>query len=209
MSDAPRRSEREDLPGGWLPPSDASPDRDAFGRPWEERSADTTDRPVAPASWPGAAATTRRAPGAHPASFGARAQAAVVDFFVRLALVLAGSLAGAPLFLAGETAGVVGLVAGIGLGFVAGLAYAPLMMSRTGGQTIGHKASGTRIVSRDGTPVTGGQAALREVVVKWLVFDAVGGTLFLPTLLNYLWPLWDEQNEALHDKLCRTRVVDA
>jgi uncharacterized RDD family membrane protein YckC len=26
-------------------------------------------------------------------------------------------------------------------------------------------------------------------------------------LLNYLWPLWDDKNQALHDKAARTNVV--
>ena len=28
-------------------------------------------------------------------------------------------------------------------------------------------------------------------------------------LLDYLWPLWDPKNEALHDKIGGTRVVEA
>jgi len=34
------------------------------------------------------------------------------------------------------------------------------------------------------------------------------GVLFgLVTLLDYLWPLWDDKNQALHDKVARTNVV--
>jgi uncharacterized RDD family membrane protein YckC len=165
------------------------------------------------AGWPGAGPDQpfagNQVQGMRVAEFGSRAQAAVVDFFVRLAFVLAGTLVGALLFFAGETAGGIGLLVGIGVGFLAGLAYAPLMMARTGGQTVGHKASGTRIVNRDGSSLSLGQSALREVVVKWLVIDVVGGSFLLPSLLNYLWPLWDDKNEALHDKLTRTRVVEA
>jgi uncharacterized RDD family membrane protein YckC len=237
--DVPQRPERENLPGGeppgasggWLPPSDAEPGTDPFGRPWErQETSPTASGPPTPAAWPGhgseqatAPAPVASWPGAGPgrpsgdgqvqgmrvAEFGSRAQAAIVDFFVRLALVLAGTLVGALLFFAGETAGTVGLVVGIVIGFIAGLAYAPLMLARTGGQTVGHKASGTRIVNRDGSTLSLGQSALREVVVKWLVIDVVGGSFLLPSLLNYLWPLWDDKNEALHDKLTRTRVVEA
>ncbi len=37
----------------------------------------------------------------------------------------------------------------------------------------------------------------------------IGGlfTILILPLLNYLWPLWDKKNEALHDKMCSTRVV--
>jgi uncharacterized RDD family membrane protein YckC len=31
-------------------------------------------------------------------------------------------------------------------------------------------------------------------------------TVYLLTLLNYLWP-WDPRNQALHDKICDTVVV--
>lgn len=33
--------------------------------------------------------------------------------------------------------------------------------------------------------------------------------LYLGTLLNYLWPLWDKENRALHDMAASTRVVRA
>jgi uncharacterized RDD family membrane protein YckC len=34
------------------------------------------------------------------------------------------------------------------------------------------------------------------------------GTLFgLLGLLNYLWPLWDQKRQALHDKVASTNVV--
>ena len=47
---------------------------------------------------------------------------------------------------------------------------------------------------------------LREVVVKWLLFDAVLGavTFGLAPLLDVLWPLWDEENRALHDFIVGT-----
>ena len=31
----------------------------------------------------------------------------------------------------------------------------------------------------------------------------------MPTILNYLWPLWDDKNQALHDKIVKSRVVRA
>ena len=32
-------------------------------------------------------------------------------------------------------------------------------------------------------------------------------TAYLLTLINYLWPLWDPRNQALHDKMCDTVVL--
>jgi uncharacterized RDD family membrane protein YckC len=93
---------------------------------------------------------------------------------------------------------------------VVALLYAPLMMSRTNGQTIGRKATGIRVVRAKGEPMTFGFAALREVAVKALLFGAVGQVTFgLAGVIDVLWPLWDEENRALHDMIVNTRVVRA
>ena len=90
---------------------------------------------------------------------------------------------------------------------------APLFMMRDGdrnGQSPGKQMVGIRVVREDGQPITFGSALLREVVVKMLLFETVGSLIFLlPTALNYLWPLWDEQDRALHDMIVSTRVVQA
>jgi uncharacterized RDD family membrane protein YckC len=95
-----------------------------------------------------------------------------------------------------------------GLGQLASWPYAPIMMARTNGQTVGHRFTQTRITWDDGSPATGGRAATREILIKGILFDSLAGFLcYIPTLLNYLWPLWDDKNEALHDKVCNTHVV--
>lgn len=52
---------------------------------------------------------------------------------------------------------------------------------------------------------------IRFAVVNVLVLAGDGGVLYWVAagfvLLNYLWPLWDEKNQALHDKAARTNVV--
>jgi uncharacterized RDD family membrane protein YckC len=102
---------------------------------------------------------------------------------------------------------------GILLGFVASLTYYPLLMMRQGeanGQTLGKQVTGIRVVQESGEPFTYGPAALREFAIKNLLFGTVGGFfLAIPTLLDYLWPLWDDENRALHDMLASTRVVQA
>jgi uncharacterized RDD family membrane protein YckC len=86
--------------------------------------------------------------------------------------------------------------------------YAPAMMARTNGQTFGRMAMGIRVVRAKGQPMTFGFAMLREVVVKALLFGLFGGiTGGLVHLLDVLWPLWDEENRALHDFVVDTRVV--
>jgi uncharacterized RDD family membrane protein YckC len=116
-------------------------------------------------------------------------------------------LVGAIAYVGGDAAGEVGLVLGLVVGGIASLAYAPIMLARTNGQTVGHRVVDTRIVYVNGQPMTGGRGFVREILVKAILFDGIGGLIWIPTLLNYLWPLWDDNNEALHDKVCGTRVV--
>jgi uncharacterized RDD family membrane protein YckC len=115
-------------------------------------------------------------------------------------------------FFASDEVGVVSLIVGLLLSFVAiaivALLYAPLLMSRTNGKTLGRMAMGIRVVRANGRPITFGFAMLREVVVKALLFGFLGSITFgLATLADVLWPLWDDENRALHDFVVDTRVV--
>ena len=115
-------------------------------------------------------------------------------------------------FFGGEDAGVVSVVVGLMLGFLAvaivALLYAPLMMARTNGKTLGRMAMGIRVVRASGEAMTFSWALLREVVVKALLFGFLGSLTFgIASLLDVLWPLWDDENRALHDFVVNTRVV--
>jgi len=91
------------------------------------------------------------------------------------------------------------------------LIYYPLTMRRGGshnGQTLGKQVARIRVIREDGYPVTAQTAILREVLVKNLLFATLGACAFLiPYLLDFLWPLWDDRNQALHDKMASTLVV--
>jgi hypothetical protein len=51
-------------------------------------------------------------------------------------------------------------------------------------------------------------AMLREVGVKALLFGIAGSvTAGLANLADVLWPLWDDENRALHDFVVNSRVV--
>jgi uncharacterized RDD family membrane protein YckC len=115
-------------------------------------------------------------------------------------------------FFAGEDAGLVSVFVGFLLAVVcvsiAALFYAPWLMARTNGKTLGRMATGIRVVRANGQPMTFGFAMLREVAVKALLFGIAGSLTFgLAQLLDYLWPLWDEENRALHDFIVDTRSV--
>ena len=153
------------------------------------------------------------APGAYVlAGWWRRAGAAIIDGVVVFGIgtVLA-LLVGASLFSVDES-GVAGLVLGL-LVFVffvgvGSLVYAPVMMGRTNGKTLGRMATGIRVVRADHQPITVGFAALREVAVKWLLVGIISAlTIGLVWLVDVLWPLWDDENRALHDFVVSTRTV--
>jgi uncharacterized RDD family membrane protein YckC len=115
-------------------------------------------------------------------------------------------------FFAGEDAGWVSIMVGLFLAVICvsimALLYAPALMARTNGRTFGRMAVGIRVVRAKGEDMTFGFAMLREVAVKALLFG-IASTLTggLASLADVLWPLWDEENRALHDLIVDTRVV--
>ena len=89
--------------------------------------------------------------------------------------------------------------------------YAPLLMARDGehnGQTWGKQTLGIRAVRDNDQPWDFGNAALREVVLKNLAVGIASSIIpFIPWFLNFFWPLWDDQNRALHDLAVSSHVV--
>ena len=115
-------------------------------------------------------------------------------------------------FLAGDDTGTASLIVGLFLSIIAiaivSILYAPVLMARTNGKTLGRMAMGIRVVRASGEPVTFGYAMLREVAVKVLLFGFAGSLTFsLVNLADALWPLWDDENRALHDFVVNSRVV--
>jgi uncharacterized RDD family membrane protein YckC len=115
-------------------------------------------------------------------------------------------------FFASDEVGVVAIVVGALLAIlsvaVVALLYAPALMARTNGKTLGRMATGIRVIRADRRPMTFGFAMLREVAVKTLLVSVASSFTFgLAWLLDILWPLWDEENRALHDFVVNTRTV--
>jgi len=133
---------------------------------------------------------------------------AMVIFFV----LLAGSLG-----ISGDDsdAGFWALVGGALLSVVIfaviAILYAPTTMARQGahnGQTFGKQLLGIRVVRDSGEPMTFWPAALREVVIKGLAVGIASSIIpFIPWFLDNFWPLWDDENRALHDMAVSTHVV--
>jgi uncharacterized RDD family membrane protein YckC len=99
------------------------------------------------------------------------------------------------------------------IGLVVAFFYFPLTMMREGehnGKSLGKQILGIRVARDDGQSVTFGWALLRQFVVIYLLFQVVGGFLFgIPWLIDVLWPLWDDQNRALHDMIVKSHVFRA
>jgi uncharacterized RDD family membrane protein YckC len=91
--------------------------------------------------------------------------------------------------------------------FLATAIYSPLLMARPGavnGQTIGKQALGIRVVHAEGGEMTVSRGLLRDGVGKALL-----GLVPFYSIVDVLVPLFDQQNQALHDKVGSTYVVVA
>jgi uncharacterized RDD family membrane protein YckC len=81
--------------------------------------------------------------------------------------------------------------------------YFTVMHGRERGQTLGKRALGIRVVADGGGRLGYGRAFGRYAIT--FVF----GIFLIPVVLDYLWPLWDRKNQALHDKAVGSLVVRA
>lgn len=155
--------------------------------------------------------------GAPPGPSGGTAHTEAVEYAGWWLRVEAAFLDGAVLVIPGLVLTVV-LIAGLGsspagtllrllagYGLTAG--YSVWTMTRPGarnGQTLGKQRVGIRVVRDDGRPVKAGTVLRREVLIKGLLATV---TLGIFGLFDYLWPLGDATNRALHDKMVLTHVV--
>jgi uncharacterized RDD family membrane protein YckC len=147
------------------------------------------------------------------ASWGSRLAAQVIDWLVLLipAGIVTAALIGG-LDADSSTGEVIGLsILSFVLWSAIVLLYAPLLMIRGGernGQTLGKQAVGITVVRDTGEQFGFWWAVLREVVVKNLAVGIASSIIpLIPWFLNYFWPLWDDENRALHDMVCKTHVI--
>ena len=150
------------------------------------------------------------------AGWWSRVGAAVVDGVIigvgGLVLVIAITAPFSIGFFASDGVGIVAVLVGLLIAVlctsIVALFYAPALMARTNGKTLGRSATGCRVIRADGKPITFGFAMVREVLVKTLLVGIVSGaTGGIGWLLDVLWPLWDEENRALHDFVVNTRTI--
>lgn len=87
--------------------------------------------------------------------------------------------------------------------------YPTLWIAYKKGQTVGKRMLGIRVVRNDGSFLGLAHAALREVVVKQLMFGFAASFSFgAIQVLDVLWPFADRRNRCLHDIVARTRVIE-
>jgi uncharacterized RDD family membrane protein YckC len=153
-------------------------------------------------------------PGTELACWGSRFGARVLDALVLIVILLLVAAPGGVLLglESSGTLGIVLLIVGILIDLAIWALYRPFLVRRHGrrnGQTLGKQWLGIRAIRNNGAPFDWRAGLLRELVVKGLLFNFIGFWFFatLPWLLNYLWPLWDDENRALHDMIVSTHVV--
>jgi uncharacterized RDD family membrane protein YckC len=88
-----------------------------------------------------------------------------------------------------------------GIGAVIQILYVTLLLGSSS-RTLGMRALGTYVIDgQTGGPITYARALGRTIVQILLQITIIGG------LLDVLWPLWDAQNQTLHDKAVGTLVL--
>lgn len=129
----------------------------------------------------------------------------VIGFFLALISLFEDGDFGGEVSTALIIAGVIFLVLGAGI-LIAYLVWWLIVLGRA--QTPGKQIVGIRAVNYAGEPLSWGMMFVREFLVKGLLFSILYGlTLGIMFLVDNLWPLWDDNNQTLHDKVASTYVV--
>ena len=83
--------------------------------------------------------------------------------------------------------------------------YGTLMCGSKRAQTLGMMAMGTKAVKLSTGEPIGYAVALGRALFE----ELLAALLFLPWVLDMLFPIWDRKNQTLHDKVSGTIVVKA
>ena len=147
------------------------------------------------------------------AGWGSRVGALLLDTLFTVLIGAVGAGIGVGLLLTGVTGlEVIGIIVLVLTYIFIVVLFRPLLLARGGernGQTWGKQIVGIRVVRDTQQSLSLGYGVLREFVVVGLLFGFIGGTFLIPPLLDYLWPLWDDENRTLHDMIVSTHVVRA
>ena len=147
------------------------------------------------------------------AGWGRRFAAWLLDgIFSTLLSLVGGGLAGGLVFLAiyvlagGDATEVaVGMAAVVGIvaALVTAGCYYTYLHGNERGQTWAKRMLGIRV--RD--EATGGRIGYGRAFARWILPVLFWNFLYIPGILDGLWPLWDEKRQTWHDKIVRSVVV--
>src|SRR5918997_3282565 len=190
---------RDEQPGPQAPPPPP-------GGPQAPGPAGGGRRPCAQQAAPGCSG--------HPLpGWGTRLAAYLIDALILLVPVVILTIIVVAIAAGSDTGAIVTGVLGFLAYLVVAFFYAPFLMARDGqynGETWGKQMMNVRVVRDSGQPMSLGWAALREIAVKGLAVWLASSIIpLIPWFLNFFWPLWDDENQALHDKIVSTHVVKA
>lgn len=135
------------------------------------------------------------------AGFWMRLVAALIDAFIVFVLqfLLGSLLALAGVAAAGQQASAGNIAILVQLfGFALSCGYY-VVFTGYGGQTPGKMALRIKVIRRDGSPLSYGRAAFREVPAKFISGIILG--------IGYLMVAFDEQKQGLHDRMADTYVI--
>lgn len=122
----------------------------------------------------------------------------LADLFPRfIALMIDNAISGAIIGIIGVNDA--WLLGGI-LGFIVGVGYQWLFLTRNNGQTPGKMLMGIQVIKADGTAITEMDVLMRHIGY------ILNSALFM---LGWLWAVVDSEKQGFHDKLARTYVVVA
>ena len=136
--------------------------------------------------------------GQAPAQYGQRVVAYLIDVVLVIPILIVGGI----LLAVSDVLGLIVMV----LGVVAYMIYNLYYLQGTTGQTIGKKKQGIKLVGDStGQPVGSGMAFVRYFLAG-LVSNLTCGVY---GVLDFLWPLWDQDKKRLTDKILKFAVVQA
>jgi uncharacterized RDD family membrane protein YckC len=83
------------------------------------------------------------------------------------------------------------------------VAYGAFLCGAQRGQTLGMMVVGVRVVDESDGSAIGFGRALGRAAFEYLMVIA----LFVPWIIDMLFPIWDPKNQTLHDKVSKAVVI--
>ena len=89
------------------------------------------------------------------------------------------------------------------IAFGIGIAYRTILEGSARGQTVGKMAMGIAVKDLD----SGGSIGYGRAFGRWLIGYILWVALYIPGIVDLLFPLWDPKKQTLHDKAVRSVVL--